>query len=108
MRVYSIFEFDDKVFCKNIYLQPIKDFLQRFMYSQQTPKVLIYLCLSEICTRFDVILLTTKVECILFLELDESVTLIWMLSVCVAKNLSAFCGELLVERLSFSVLHLLF
>ena len=86
MGVYSIFEFDDKVFCKNIYLQPIKDFLQRFMYSQQTPKVLIYLCLSEICTRFDVILLTTKVECSLFLELDESITLIWMLSVCVAKK----------------------
>ena len=44
------------------------------------------MCLSEICTRFDVLLSTTKVEYSLFLELDESITLIWVLSVCVTKE----------------------
>ena len=59
-----------------------------FMCSQQTPKVLadLILCLSEICRRFDVILSTTKVEYSLFLQLDESITLIWVLPVCVAKE----------------------
>ena len=64
------------------------------------------LCLSEMCTRFDVLLSTTKVECSSFLELDESVTLIWVLPVCVwQKNLLAFCGKLLVELVSFSIIH---
>ena len=44
------------------------------------------MCLSEIWTRFDILLSTKKVEYSLFLELDESVTLIWVLSVCVAKE----------------------
>ena len=65
------------------------------------------LCLSEMCTRFDVLLSTTKVECSSFLELDQSITLIWVLSVCVwQKNLLAFCGKLLVELVSFSMIHL--
>ena len=54
--------------------------------SSCTPNVLLILCLSEICTRFDVFLSTTKVECSLFLELDQSITLILVLSVCVAKE----------------------
>ena len=50
------------------------------------------LCLSEMCTRFDVLLSTTKVECSSFLELDQSITLIWVLSVCVAKEfISVLC-----------------
>ena len=40
--------------------------------------------LSEKYTRFDVLLSITKVEYSLFLELDESITLIWVLPVCVA------------------------
>ena len=39
------------------------------------------LCLSEISARFDVMQSTKKVQYSLFLELDESVTLI-LLSVC--------------------------
>ena len=67
------------------------------------------MCLSEICTRFDVILLTAEVEYSLFLELDESITLIWMLSLCVwQNNLLSFSRKLLVELVSFSILHLLF
>ena len=54
--------------------------------SSWAPNVLLILCLSEICTRFDVFLSTTKVECSLFLELDQSITLILVLSVCVAKE----------------------
>ena len=39
------------------------------------------LCLSEISARFDVMPSTTKVEYSLFLELDESVTLIFIVCV---------------------------
>ena len=53
------------------------------------------LFLSEMCIRFDVLLSTTKVGCSSFLELDESITLIWVLSVCVwQKNLLAFYKQL--------------
>ena len=39
------------------------------------------LCLSEITTRFDIMLSTTKIEYSLFLELDESITLIFIVYV---------------------------
>ena len=54
--------------------------------------------------RFDVMLSTKKVEYSYFLELDESITLIFF--VCVwQKNLIAFSGELLVELASFSMIY---
>ena len=54
--------------------------------------------------RFDVMLSTTKVEYSKFLELDESIILIFI--VCVSqKNLLAICGELLVELVRFSMLY---
>ena len=59
------------------------------------------LCLSEITTRFDIMLSTTKIEYSLFLELDESITLIFIVYVW-QKNL-AFCGELLGGLISFSM-----
>ena len=62
-------------------------------------------CLSEIWTRFDILLSTTKVEYNLFLKLDESITLIWVLPVCMTKEL-AFCGKLSVELICFSMIHL--
>ena len=51
------------------------------------------------------------------MELDESITLIWLLPLCVCvcvcvcvwqKNLFAFCGKRLVELAGFSMIHLLF
>ena len=59
------------------------------------------LCLSEISAIFDVMPSTTKAEYSLFLELDESITLIFI--VCVRQKNLAFCGELIVELASFSM-----
>ena len=42
------------------------------------------------------------------MELDESITLVRMSSVCVwQKHLVEFCGKLLAELASFSMIHLL-
>ena len=55
-----------------------------------------------ISARFDVMLSITKFEYGLFLELDESIALIFI--VCVwQKRLLAFCGELLVELVIFPI-----
>ena len=64
------------------------------------------MCLSEICTRFDVLLSTTKVEYSLFLELDESITLIWVLSVCVTKEFISILWKTFSRTVSFSMIHL--
>ena len=57
--------------------------------------------LSETSARFEVILSTTKDEYSLFLELDESITIIFI--VCMwQKSCLVFCVELLVELISFS------
>ena len=59
------------------------------------------LCLSEISARFEVMVSTTKVKYSLFSELDESISLIFI--VCVWQKNLPFCGELLVELVSFSM-----
>ena len=55
-------------------------------------------------TRFDVMLSTTKAEYSLLLELDESITSIFIVYRR-QNNLLAFCGELLVEPASFSMIY---
>ena len=57
--------------------------------------------LTEINARFDVMLSTTKVKYSLFSELNDSISLIFI--VCVWQKNLRFCRELLVELVSFSM-----
>ena len=54
--------------------------------------------------RFDVMLSTTKTEYSLFFESDESITLVFIVSMW-QKNLLAFSGELLVELVRFLMIY---
>ena len=54
--------------------------------------------------RFDVMLSTTKTEYSLFFESDESITLVFIVSMW-QKNLLAFSGEPLVELVRFSMIY---
>ena len=54
--------------------------------------------------RFDVMLSTTKTEYSLFFESDESITLVFIVSIW-QKNSLAFSGELLVELVRFSMIY---
>ena len=63
-----------------------------------------YLRLPQLTARFDALLSTTKAEFRLFTYLCEGITLIFI--VCVwEKNLLAFCAEILVELVSFSMIY---